>query len=196
LGSQERQNEWKYLHRTRSHFDLLNKSTLETSYLLSVYDQNGENEDMKSKQIWVDADACPNVVKDILFRAANRVAISLTLVANQAIQVPRSRHIKSVQVGAGFDVADQHIAQQAQPGDLVITADIPLADEVITKGCLALNPRGELYTKENIRQRLNMRDFMDTMRGSGIDTGGPPPLSQGDRQAFANQLDRFLARKD
>jgi len=150
---------------------------------------------MSNKKIWVDADACPRVIKDILFRAAERVGISLTLVANQPLQIPRSRHISAIQVGAGFDVADQHIVQQAAAGDLVITADIPLADEVISNGCLALNPRGELYTRENIRQRLNMRDFMDTMRGSGIDTGGPPALSQADRQAFANQLDRYLARQ-
>ena len=145
-------------------------------------------------KIWVDADACPKVIKEILFRAADRVAVQLTLVANQAIPVPRSRHIRSIQVASGFDVADNYIVQQADEGDLVITADIPLAAEVVEKGCLALNPRGELYTTENIRQRLNMRDFMDTMRSSGIDTGGPPALSQADRMAFANQLDRLLAR--
>ncbi len=146
------------------------------------------------KQIWVDADACPNVIKEILFRAANRVGIALTLVANQPIQVPRSHHVRSVQVAAGFDVADSHIVRNAQPGDLVITADIPLAAEVVAKGCLALNPRGELYTEENVRERLNMRDFMDTLRGSGIDTGGPAAFSQAERQAFANQLDRMLAK--
>jgi uncharacterized protein YaiI (UPF0178 family) len=145
-------------------------------------------------KIWVDADACPNVIKEILFRAADRVAIQVNLVANQTIQVPRSRHIRSIQVAQGFDVADNYIVQQAQAGDLVVTADIPLASEAIDKGCLALNPRGELYTTENIRQRLNMRDFMDTMRSSGIDTGGPPTFSQADRMAFANQLDRLLAR--
>ncbi len=145
-------------------------------------------------QIWVDADACPNVIKEILFRAAERVAVQVTLVANQAIQVPRSRHVRSIQVASGFDVADNYIVQQAQAGDLVITADIPLASEAIDKGCLALNPRGELYTTENIRQRLNMRDFMDTMRSSGVDTGGPPAFSKADRMAFANQLDRLLAQ--
>jgi len=145
-------------------------------------------------QIWVDADACPNVIKEILFRAADRVAVQVVLVANQFIQVPRSPYIRTVQVTAGFDVADNYIVQQAAPGDLVITADIPLASEAIDKGCLALNPRGELYTEENIRQRLNMRDFMDTMRASGIDTGGPPAFSQADRMAFANQLDRLLAK--
>jgi uncharacterized protein YaiI (UPF0178 family) len=145
-------------------------------------------------QIWVDADACPNVIKEILFRAADRVAVQVVLVANQFIQVPRSPHIRTVQVTAGFDVADNYIVQQADRGDLVITADIPLAAEAIAKGCQALNPRGELYTEENIRQRLNMRDFMDTMRASGIDTGGPPAFSQADRMAFANQLDRLLAK--
>jgi uncharacterized protein YaiI (UPF0178 family) len=144
--------------------------------------------------IWVDADACPNVIKEILFRAADRVAVQVILVANQAIQVPHSAHIRTVQVTAGFDVADNYIVQQAGPGDLVITADIPLASEAIDNGCMALNPRGELYTEDNIRQRLNMRDFMDTMRGSGIDTGGPPAFSQADRMAFANQLDRLLAK--
>jgi len=149
---------------------------------------------MSSLHIWVDADACPNVIKEILFRAADRVGVPLTLVANQPVQVPGSRYIRSIQVGAGFDVADNHIVRQAKTGDLVITADIPLAAEAIDKGCLALNPRGELYTEENIRQRLNMRDFLDTLRGSGIDTGGPPSFSQADRQAFANQLDRLLAK--
>jgi len=149
---------------------------------------------MSSTQIWVDADACPKVIKEILFRAADREVVQLTLVANQAIQVPRSRHVRSVQVASGFDVADNYIVRHAQPGDLVITADIPLASEVIARGCLALNPRGELYTEENIRQRLNIRDFMDTLRGSGVDTGGPAALSHGDRMAFANQLDRFLAK--
>jgi len=148
---------------------------------------------MSAMQIWVDADACPNVIKEILFRAADRVAVQVTLVANQAISIPRSRHIRSIQVASGFDVADNYIVQQSNSGDLVITADIPLASEVIEKGCLALNPRGDLYTEENIRQRLNMRDFMDTMRASGLDTGGPPAFSNSDRMAFANQLDRILA---
>jgi len=149
---------------------------------------------MSLKQIWVDADACPKVIKEILFRAADRVGVTLTLVANQPLQVPRSRYIRSVKVAAGFDVADNHIVQQAKAGELVITADIPLAAEVIAKGCQALNPRGDLYTEENIRQRLNMRDFMDTLRSSGVDTGGPASFSQADRRAFANQLDRLLAR--
>jgi uncharacterized protein YaiI (UPF0178 family) len=149
---------------------------------------------MHLKQIWVDADACPKVIKEILFRAADRVGVAVTLVANQPLQVPRSRHIRSIRVAAGFDVADNHIVQQAEAGDLVITADIPLAAEVVAKGCLALNPRGDLYTEDTIRQRLSMRDFMDTLRSSGVDTGGPASLSQADRQAFANQLDRLLAR--
>ena len=149
---------------------------------------------MSAKKIWVDADACPKVIKEILYRVADRVGMPLILVANQPLQVPGSRYIRTIQVGAGFDVADNHIVQQAEAGDLVITADIPLAAEVIAKGCLALNPRGELYTEDNIRQRLNMRDFMDTLRGSGVDTGGPASFSHSDRQAFANQLDRLLAR--
>ena len=145
---------------------------------------------MSLKQIWVDADACPKVIKDILFRAADRVGVPVVLVANQPLQVPRSRYIRSIRVAGGFDVADNHIVQQVEEGDLVITADIPLAAE----GCLALNPRGELYTEDNIRQRLNMRDFMDTLRSSGVDTGGPASFNHADRQAFANQLDRLLAR--
>jgi hypothetical protein len=149
---------------------------------------------MSLKQIWVDADACPKVIKEILFRAAERVGVPLILVANQPIPVPRSRFIRTVQVAAGFDVADNHIVQQAEAGNLVITADIPLAAEVVARGCLALNPRGDLYTEDNIRQRLNMRDFMDTLRSSGVDTGGPSSFSQADRQAFANHLDRLLAR--
>lgn len=149
---------------------------------------------MGLNQIWVDADACPKVIKEILFRAAERVGIAVILVANQPLQVPGSRFIRSVQVASGFDVADNHIVQQAQVGDLVITADIPLAAEVVAKGCLALNPRGELYTEDNIRQRLNMRDFMDTLRGSGVDTGGPAAFGHAERMAFANQLDRLLAQ--
>lgn len=145
-------------------------------------------------RIWVDADACPVVIKEILFRAAKRTGTQLTLVANQPVQVPPSEFIRTVQVASGFDVADNEIVKRLAPGDLVITADIPLADEVIEKGGHALNPRGELYSKDNIKARLNMRDFMDTMRASGINTGGPPAISQRDRQEFANSLDRFLAR--
>lgn len=149
---------------------------------------------MGSIQIWVDADACPRAIREILFRAAIRVGVPLTLVANQPVQVPRSPHIRAVQVPAGFDVADSHIVRQAQAGDLVITSDIPLAAEAVAKSCLALSPRGELYTEENIRERLNLRDFMDTLRASGIDTGGPAAFNRADRRAFANQLDSLLAR--
>lgn len=143
--------------------------------------------------IWVDADACPVVIRDILFRAAKRTNTPLTLVANQPMAVPASRFIKTIQVPRGFDVADNEIVRRVAAGDLVITADIPLAAEVVEKGAHALNPRGELYTRDNIRARLNMRDFMDTLRASGVNTGGPPALSQRDRQEFANSLDRFLA---
>ena len=145
--------------------------------------------------IWVDADACPVVVKEILFRAAERTGVQTTLVANQPVCVPRSSCISFLQVASGFDVADNEIVKRTAPGDLVITADIPLAAEVIEKGAHALNPRGELYTTENIRARLNMRDFMDTMRASGLATGGPPALSKSDRKAFADQLDKFLAQR-
>lgn len=145
-------------------------------------------------KIWVDADACPGVIKDILFRAAERTGVELTLVANHSIPIPKSRHIKFLQVTSGFDVADNEIVKRLDAGDLVITADIPLAADVIDKGGYALNPRGELYTANNIRARLNMRDFMDTLRASGIDTGGPPALSQGDRKSFANNLDKILTR--
>lgn len=147
-------------------------------------------------KIWVDADACPGVIKDILFRAANRTGTLLTLVANQPIQVPASQFIRTVRVGSGFDVADNEIVKRVEPGDLVVTADIPLAAEVIEKGGHALNPRGELYTTENIRARLNMRDFLDTMRASGVNTGGPAAINQRDRQAFGNSLDRFLAQQE
>ncbi len=145
-------------------------------------------------KIWVDADACPVVIKEILFRAADRTQVSLTLVANQAVRVPPSRYIKMIQVESGYDVADNEIVKRVSAGDLVITSDIPLAAEVIDKGGIAINPRGELYTADNIINRLTMRDFMDTLRSSGIDTGGPPALSQGDRKAFANQLDRYLSK--
>jgi uncharacterized protein YaiI (UPF0178 family) len=145
-------------------------------------------------QIWVDADACPNVIKEILFRAATRAHVSLTLVANQLLRTPPSPYIKAIQVPSGFDVADGKIVQQLQSGDLVITADIPLAALVIEKGGHALNPRGEFYTTENIRERLAMRNFMDELRNTGVNTGGPAVLSLTDRQAFANQLDRFLTK--
>ena len=145
-------------------------------------------------KIWVDADACPVVIKEILFRAAERTKVSLVLVANQALWTPNSSYIKTVRVPGGFDVADDEIMKRLTAGDLVITSDIPLAAEVIEKGGHALSPRGEMHTSENIRARLNMRDFLDTMRASGIDTGGPAAFSQRDRQAFANSLDRLLTK--
>lgn len=143
-------------------------------------------------QIWVDADACPNVIKDVLFRAADRTGMMVTLVANQPLKTPPSKFIRTLQVASGFDVADNEIVQRVEKNDLVITADIPLAAEVIEKGGIALNPRGERYTPDTIRERLNMRDFMDTMRASGIQTGGPNTLNQRDRQQFANELDKWL----
>ena len=145
--------------------------------------------------IWVDADACPSVIKDILFRAAERVQVSTTLVANKLLRTPPSRFIRALQVPHGFDVADNEIAKRVEAGDLVITADIPLAADVIARGGHALNPRGEFYTPDNIRERLEMRNFLDELRGSGVQTGGPAPLDQSDRKRFADQLDRFLARQ-
>lgn len=149
---------------------------------------------LASPQIWVDADACPVVIKEILFRAAVRTKMRVTFVANQLIQTPSSHFITSIQVPKGFDVADNEIVKRSQTGDLVITSDIPLADEVIRKNCLALSPRGELFSKENIKAKLNMRDFMETMRSSGLQTGGPPSFSNSDKQAFSNQLDKWLAK--
>lgn len=146
-------------------------------------------------KIWVDADACPVVIKEILFRAAERTQTETILVANHAMRIPPSKFISRLQVSLGFDVADDEIVKRVEKGDLVITGDIPLASEVIDNGGQALNPRGELYTPENIRSLLNVRDFMDTMRSSGVEmSGGPPPLSQSDRQNFANNLDRILAQ--
>jgi uncharacterized protein YaiI (UPF0178 family) len=146
-------------------------------------------------RIWVDADTCPVVAREILFRAAARTGVQLTLVANQPVNVPASENINSVQVPQGFDVADDEIVKRLQAGDLVITSDIPLAAEVIAKGGHALTPRGERHTKEDIGAKLNMRDFMDTMRSSGLEiSGGPSAYSQRDKQAFANSLDRFLTR--
>lgn len=142
--------------------------------------------------IWVDADACPSAIKEVLFRAAHRRAVSMVLVANQAIRTPASPHIRSVRVGQGFDQADDWIVAQVEPEDLVITADIPLAAQVLEKGGVALSPRGQLFSSDSIKARLTMRDFMDTLRGSGIHSGGPPPLNAKDKQAFANHLDRWL----
>ena len=144
-------------------------------------------------RIWVDADACPNVIKDILFRAAERARVILTLVANQPIRIPPSQFIKTLQVPAGFDLADNKIVDLTEAGDLVVTADIPLAAGVIEKGGHALDPRGETYTRDNIKERLAVRRLMDELRASGIDTGGPATFSNADRQAFASKLDRFLA---
>ena len=146
-------------------------------------------------KIWVDADACPVVIKDILFRAAERTRVTVTLVANQPINIPKSRFIKFVQVTQGFDVADNEIVNRLDSGDLVITSDIPLAADAIEKGGTALSPRGELYTANNIKARLNMRDFMESLRSSGVETGGPSALSQSDRKLFADHLDKILNRQ-
>ncbi len=145
-------------------------------------------------KIWVDADACPIVIKEILFKAAKRTGVFVTLVANQHINTPPLKNITSVQVKAGFDVADNEIVKRLSKNDLVITSDIPLAAEVIENNGIALSPRGELYSAENIKSRLNMRDFMESLRSSGVQTGGPPPLNQKDRQQFANHLDSLLAQ--
>ena len=148
-----------------------------------------------SMSIWVDADACPVIIKEILFRAATRTKTLVTLVANQPLRVPSSPHIKTLQVAAGFDVADNEIVKRVVAGDLVITSDIPLAAEVVDKGAQALSHRGESYTKETIRQRLNMRDFMETLRNSGVQTGGPGAMNHADRQTFANKLDQWIAKQ-
>ncbi|GGW53987.1 YaiI/YqxD family protein [Alishewanella tabrizica] len=145
--------------------------------------------------IWVDADACPTVIKDILYRAAERKKLPLVLIANQPLRTPPSPYISSLTVSKGFDEADNEIVRRTQVGDLVITADIPLAAEVLAKGGLALNPRGELYSTDTIKQKLTMRDFMETLRASGIQSGGPASLHQSDRQAFANQLDKILQQR-
>lgn len=146
-------------------------------------------------KIWVDADACPVAVKEILFRAAERSEVQVTLVANSQVQVPRSRYIQSLRVASGFDVADNEIVSRVSAGDLVVTSDIPLAADVLDKGAYAVSPRGEVFSAENIKARLTMRDFMETLRASGINTGGPPPLNQSDRKAFADYLDRLLAKR-
>jgi uncharacterized protein YaiI (UPF0178 family) len=146
-------------------------------------------------RIWVDADACPAVIKDILYRAADRAQVQVTLIANQMLRVPPSPWIRALQVPAGFDVADQRIAQEAEAGDLVITGDVPLAAQVIAKGAHALDPRGEMLDAANIQERLTMRNFMEGLRSSGVETGGPATFSAADRQAFANRLDGFLRRK-
>ena len=145
--------------------------------------------------IWVDADACPAVIKDILYRAAERTRHPMTLVANQMLRTPHSAYIRALQVPHGIDVADSHIVRELKPGDLVITADIPLAADVIAKGGHALNPRGEFYTTETIQERLALRNYLDELRGTGVRTGGPETLSNTDRKRFADQLDRFLTRQ-
>ncbi len=146
-------------------------------------------------RIWVDADASPKAVKEILYKASERTKTPMTLVANQLLEPPRSIYINAVRVAAGFDVADNYIVEHANKGDIVITQDIPLAAELVAKGCVVLNPRGERYTKENIRQRLNMRDFMDSLRSSGVQTGGPDAFSKKDRMTFANALGSVLAQR-
>jgi uncharacterized protein len=161
----------------------------------TVPEQETPTKEQPNLQIWVDADACPNPIKEILYRAAKRVGILTTLVANQELQISPSPYIKAVQVRLGLDVADSYIVEQLNPGDLVITADIPLAAEAIAKGAVALNPRGEFYNEGNIRERLSLRNFMDELRSGGVDTGGPPTFSQRDRQNFANQLDQFLNKQ-
>ena len=146
-------------------------------------------------QVWVDADACPGVVKEILFRAAERARVPVTLVANQWLRTPPSRYIRALQVQGGFDVADSEIVERVRAGDLVVTQDIPLAARVIEKGGIAVNPRGERYTPDNMAERLSMRNFMEELRGAGVQTGGPAAFHARDRQAFANQLDRWLAQR-
>ena len=146
-------------------------------------------------QIWVDADACPKVIKEILYRAAERVQVPMILVANRLLWTPPSRFIRALRVPRGFDVADREIMEKVQAGDLVVTADIPLASAVIGRGAHALDPRGVLYTPDNIQERLAVRNLMDQLRGSGVETGGPAPWHQGDSRAFANQLDRLLSAR-
>jgi len=158
-------------------------------------DWHTDEKNVAPASIWVDADACPKVIKEILFRAAERTGVTITLVANQAIAIPRIPGLRVLQVGAGFDVADNEIVKRVAAGDLVITADIPLAAQVIEKRADALNPRGERYSPDTIRGVLTMRDFMDTMRASGNIGGGPPALTLADRNAFASQLDKWLARR-
>ncbi len=146
-------------------------------------------------KIWVDADACPKVIKEILYRAAKRVQVEVVLVSNLYLRVPPSEFIKTVQVPEGFDVADEYIVENIQDGDLVITADIPLASNVVDKNAQALNPRGQLYTSDNIQEALSMRNLMDELRSTGINTGGPATFSMKDRENFANQLDKILVSK-
>ena len=145
-------------------------------------------------KIYVDADACPKVIKEVLYKAVQRLSVNMTLVADQYLRVPQSEFIKTIQVPSGIDSADEKIVELTEPGDLVITADIPLADEVVSKGAFAINPRGELYTEANIKERLAIRDMMTEMRNTGMEFGGPPPFNPKDKEKFANQLDRFLTK--
>lgn len=170
-------------------------STAQLAYTQGKFERhfkNMENEIEAKRKIWVDADACPNVVKEILFKASTRTKTPVCLVANQPLRTPAMRWITSIQVSKGFDVADDEIVRRVDKNDLVITSDIPLADEVLQKGAMVLTPRGESLSEHNIKSRLNIRDFMDTMRSSGIQTQGPPALNASDKQAFANALDRWL----
>ena len=167
---------------------------MQTVLLLHMHWMDEEKSSLSNTmKIWVDADACPVVIKEILFKAAKRTEVEVTLVANQTISIPTSKFINSLRVASGFDVADNRIVQALNAGDLVVTADIPLAAAVIQKNAHALNPRGEFYSKENIQERLTMRNFMEELRTSGIETPGPSALNVADRKAFAAQLDRFLA---
>lgn len=162
---------------------------------MALHSHSSATDKRRNVQIWIDADACPKPIKEILYRAAERMRTGLTLVANQPLRTPPSLYINSVQVAQGFDVADHYIAHHMERGDLVITADIPLAASVIENGGTALDPRGELYTPENIRERVSLRDFMAELRDSGVETGGPAAFSQRDRMNFANRLDSLLAKR-
>lgn len=146
-------------------------------------------------RIWIDGDACPVVIKELLFRAAVRVKVLVTVVANEKLRVPVSEFIQTLVVGSGMNIADKQIVELVEAGDLVITADVPLAAHVVQKGGIALNPRGEIYTAENIGERITMRNLMDELRGNDLITGGPAPFGTKDKQAFANQLDRLLAKR-
>lgn len=158
---------------------------------MSAGDADGD----PAPRIWVDADACPVVIREILVRAATRARVPTTFVANQWIRVPASPWLRSLQVPGGFDVADDAIVERVRPGDLVVTQDIPLAAQAIERGADALHPRGERYSRDSIRERLSIRDFMDELRGAGVQTGGPPALHARDRQAFAAALDRWIAHR-
>lgn len=165
-----------------------------TSRAITSSSEKDKSKELSKMKIWVDADACPVAIREILYRAATRTETKVTLIANQQVQTPRSPHIKMIQVSLGFDIADKEIVKRAEPGDLIVTSDIPLAAEAIAKGGLVLSPRGERLTRDNIGARLNMRDFMESMRASGVATGGPSALSQSDKKTFADELDKLLAK--